>query len=182
MRQIVTWTLLIIEGSEVKNTILSSNAQLSVNEYSTFCNDANNFEFRYVFTYVRTASRINLADDNAGDTHFSPWLKPSCGISFKVSGLILENDRSLQKCRDEDWWYFHSFFLCVFLFFLFESRESHIVPRIIFHRITVSFVFYERDSRESHINIRESIVVNRVRESLMKYWKLCLVPIKSKET
>lgn len=46
-------------------------------------------------------SGINLADDNAGDTHFSSWLKPSCGISFKVSGLILENDRSLQKCRNE---------------------------------------------------------------------------------
>lgn len=146
--------------------------------------NANNFEFRYVFTYVRTASRINLTDDNAGDTHFSPWLKPSCGISFKVSGLILENDRSLQKCRNENGGtkigdiFVLSFFLLFFSFFLLESRESHVVLRIIFHGIVVSFVFYERDSRE-YINIRESIVIN-VRESLMKYWKF--VPIKSKET
>lgn len=46
-------------------------------------------------------SGINLPDDNAGDTHFSSWLEPSCGIPFKVSGLILENDRSLEKCRNE---------------------------------------------------------------------------------
>lgn len=83
-------------------------------------------------------SGINLPDDNAGDTHFSSWLEPSCGIPFKVSGLILENDRSLEKCRNESGGRKDDIlFLSLFLFSRIARRR-------------------ERNSRE----IRESILIN----------------------